>query len=67
MDAVRATVSALLAISILIAISCTRWRGIFKGFSQDGGQTNFSKNLRASLFKDDLSTFSQINLAGQCL
>jgi hypothetical protein len=34
------------------------------------GRTNFSENLRASLFGDDLSkepTFSQIHLAGQYL
>ncbi len=40
---------------ILIANSCTRWRGIFKGFSQEWGQTDFSKNFRASLFKNDPS------------
>jgi hypothetical protein len=40
----------------------------FKGLSQDGRWTDFSENLCASLFNDDLSnvsTFSQIHLAGQ--
>ncbi len=42
----------------------------FKMHSQDGGRTNFSENLHASLFNDDLSnkpSFSQIHLADQCL
>ncbi len=34
---------ALLAIRILIANSCTRWRWIFKGLSQNGGRANFQK------------------------
>jgi hypothetical protein len=38
-----------MGIRILLANSCTRWRGTFKGLSQDGGLTDFSKNLRASL------------------
>ncbi len=42
----------------------------FKG-SQDGGRTDFSENLRASLFNVqrpiELTAFSQIHLAGQCL
>ncbi len=41
---------AALAIRILIANSCTRWRWIFKGLSQDGGWTDFAENLCASLF-----------------
>jgi hypothetical protein len=39
----------------------------FTGLSQDGGRTDLSENLRASLYNDDLSietTFSQIHLAG---
>jgi hypothetical protein len=40
-----------LAIRFQIAKSFMRWRGIFKGFSQDGGQTDFSQNLHASLFQ----------------
>ncbi len=44
-----------LAISrCLIANYCKRWRHSFKGLSQDGGWADFSKNLRASLFNDDL-------------
>ncbi len=39
---------------ILIA-NCTIRRLIFKRLSQDEGQTDFSKNLRASPFNDDLS------------
>ncbi len=38
--------------------------------SQDGGWTDFSENLRASLFNDDLSNepnFSLIHLSGQYL
>jgi hypothetical protein len=43
-----------LGIRILMAISCSRWRRIFKGLSQDEGRTGFNKkNLRASLFTDD--------------
>ncbi len=59
-----------MGIRILLANSCTRWRGTFKGLSQDGGHTDFSENLRPSLFNDVLSnesTFSHILLAGQCL
>ncbi len=43
-----------LAIRCLIANYCTRWRRSFKGLSQDGGWADFSKNLRAYLFNDDL-------------
>jgi hypothetical protein len=43
---------------ILNANSCTRWHGIFKGFSQAGGRASFSKNLRASLFNECLSNES---------
>jgi hypothetical protein len=43
---------APMGISILLANSCTRWRGIFKGLSHDGGPTDFSENLRALLFND---------------
>jgi hypothetical protein len=42
----------------------------FKGLLQDGGRTDFSEKLRASLFNDDLKnepTFSQIHLVGQYL
>jgi hypothetical protein len=42
----------------------------FKGLSQDWGRIDFSENLRASLFNDDLSNepnFSQAHLAGQYL
>ncbi len=61
---------AQLAIRNLIANSCMRWRGIFKGLSQDGGLADFSKNLCASSFNKDLLndiTFSQIHVAGQYL
>ncbi len=61
---------AALAIGILIAKSCMRWREIFKGFSQDGGRADFSKNLRASLFNKYQSNepnFSRIHLGGQYL
>jgi len=34
---------------------CIRWRGIFKGLSEDGGYAKFSENLRAIPFKKDLS------------
>jgi hypothetical protein len=53
---------ALLAIRILTA------KRIFKELSQDGGWTDFSKNLRASPFNEDLSidtAFSQLPLAEQ--
>jgi hypothetical protein len=40
---------------ILISKNCTRWRGIFKGLSQDGRLTDFSENLRASRFHKYLS------------
>jgi hypothetical protein len=61
---------ATLGIRIIIVNSCKRGRWIFKGLSQDGGLTDFSENLSASLFHDDLSnepSFSQIHLAGQYL
>jgi hypothetical protein len=61
---------AALTIGILIANSCTRWRRIFIGLSQDGGWANFSKNLLASFFNKYLSNepnFSRIHLAGQYL
>jgi hypothetical protein len=44
--------------------------GIFKGLSQGGIREEFSKNLRASLFNEDLSNepnFGRIHLAGQYL
>ncbi len=44
---------ALLEIRILITNYC-RFSRILKGLSQDGRQTDFSVNLRASLFNDDL-------------
>ncbi len=59
-----------LAIRFRIANSCTRWRGIIKGLSQDGGRADCFKNLLASLISKDLSkepNFSQIHLAGQYL
>jgi hypothetical protein len=46
---------AALAIRILIANSCTRWRLIIKRLSQDQGRTDFQKNLSASPFNDGLS------------
>jgi hypothetical protein len=50
---------------------CIRWRGIFKGLSDDGGRADFSKkNRRASSFNKDLSNepnFGRIYLAGQYL
>jgi hypothetical protein len=39
---------------IQIANNWTRWRGIFKGLSQDG-RADFSEDLRCSLFNADLS------------
>ncbi len=51
----RCAPSVQLAIRCLIANYCTRGRCNFKGLSQDGGWADFSKNLRASLFNDDLS------------
>ncbi len=35
---------AHLAIKCLMANHCMRWRRIFKGFTRDGGQADFSKN-----------------------
>jgi hypothetical protein len=61
---------APLAIRFRIANRCTRWRRNFKGLSQNGGQADCSKNLRASLSNDDLSNepkFGRIHLAGQYL
>ena len=59
-----------LAIRFRIANSCTTWSEIFKGLSQDGGQADFSKNLRTSLFNKGLSNepnFGRIHLVGQHL
>ncbi len=56
---------APLAIRILTANSCTRWRWIFKGLSQDEGWADFSENFLDSLFNDDEPTCIQIHLAGQ--
>jgi hypothetical protein len=45
-----------------------RWRGIFKGLSQDGGRVDFYNNLGASLFNKCLSkepNFARIHSAGQ--
>jgi hypothetical protein len=47
--------TAQLAIRCLIANYCMRWHCNFKGLSQDGGQSDSSKNLRASLFNDNPS------------
>jgi hypothetical protein len=61
---------AVLAIRILIANNCARWRRIFKGLSKNGGWADFSKNLRVSLFYKYLSnepTFRRFHLAGQYL
>ncbi len=58
--------TAHLAIKCLMANYCIRWRGVFKGLSQDG--RIFLKNCRASSFNKDLSNepnFSRIHLAGQ--
>jgi hypothetical protein len=46
---------SLLGIRFRIANNCTRWREIFKGLSQDGGQADFSENLRASRLYNGLS------------
>ncbi len=57
-----------MAICFQIANSRTRWRSKFTGLSQDEGQADFTKNLSASLFNDDLSNehnFGWIHLAGQ--
>jgi hypothetical protein len=59
-----------LAFKFLMANYCTRWYGIFKGLSQDGGCAEFSKNLCASLFNKYLSiepNFGRNHLAGQYL
>ncbi len=63
----------ILALAIYFRIaktvnSCTRWRGIFKELSQDGGRDDYSKHLRASLFKKGLSNepnLGRIHLTGQ--
>jgi hypothetical protein len=47
---------------------CKRRRRIFKGFSQDGGQADFAKNICASPFNKDIlndDNFSQVNADGQ--
>ncbi len=52
----------------LIANYFTRLRCNFKGLSQDGGGADFSENLLASLFNDDLlnePNFSRIHITGQ--
>ncbi len=63
--------TAHLAIESLMANYCMRWRGIFKGLSQDGGRADFSKkNLCDTSFNKDLSNepnFGLIHLAGQYL
>jgi hypothetical protein len=51
---------AVLAIRILIANNCTRWRLIIKRLSQDQGRTDFQKNLGASPLKT-----AYLELAGQ--
>ncbi len=48
--------TAQLAIRCLIANYCTSWHCKFEELSQDGGRADFSKNLRASLINDDLSS-----------
>ncbi len=45
---------APLAMSFQIANSRTRWHCNFKGLSQHRGRAEFSKNVRAPLFNDDL-------------
>jgi hypothetical protein len=60
--------TAQLAIRCLIAN--WRWHCNFKGLSQDKGWADFSRNLQASLFNDDLSyepNFGWIHLDGQYL
>jgi hypothetical protein len=55
---------ATLAIRILIANSCTRWRFILKKFSQYEGRTEiFEQILRLNL----ITAFSQVHLVGQYL
>ncbi len=61
--------NAQLIVRCLIAIYCVRWHctGNFKGLSQNGRQADFSINLCASLYNDDLSNepyYGQIHLAG---
>ncbi len=52
-----------LGIRILLANSCTRRRGIFKGFSQNKGTAGLSKNLHASPFyKKKLSNMTLISV-----
>jgi hypothetical protein len=46
---------APLAIRFQIANSCTRWRCNYKELSQHERRVDFSKNLNASFFNDNLS------------
>jgi hypothetical protein len=59
-----------MAIILLIAKACTRWRRNLKGLFTREMMVKCAENLGASLFKRDLSndtTSSQTNLAGQSL
>ncbi len=63
---------AKLVIRVLIANSCTRWRGIFKwpSQSQDRGRADFSRKILGSLFNKYLTNepnFGRIHLARQYL
>ncbi len=69
---VNCTDCAMIFISAILLgfeIANQKQRGTlnFRGLSQDRGRTDFSGNLRASLFNDDLSNESHIHLAGQYL
>jgi hypothetical protein len=44
-----------LAFCVQIANIFTRWHCNFQGLSKDGGRADFSNNLRAPLFNEDLS------------
>jgi hypothetical protein len=59
-----------MAIHLRISNSFTRWRGILKGLSQDGGQADYSKNLSASFFNKGLTNepnLGRIHLVEQYL
>jgi hypothetical protein len=60
--------NSLVGNSFLNCQQLLKWRGIFKGLSQDGGWADFSKNLPASLFNKSLSNgpiFGRLLLTGQ--
>ncbi len=58
--------TAHLDIECLMDNYCMRWRGIFKGLSQDGGRADFSKKPSLTLNKDP-SNEPNYDLTGQYL